>query len=121
VDVRGCEIKSVIRLPDVEFQYNSATLTPASQATLNDAAATLVKNPGLKVEVAGYTDSAGADSYNLDLSDRRAKSVRDYLISSGANPADLTARGYGEADPIANNNTAEGRAKNRRVELRVLN
>ncbi|MGB5211481.1 MAG: OmpA family protein [Gammaproteobacteria bacterium] len=121
VDTRGCEIKTVIRLPEVEFQYNSATLTPASQATLNDAAATLVKNPGLKVEVAGYTDSAGADAYNLDLSDRRANSVRDYLISSGANPADLTAKGYGELDPIANNNTAEGRAKNRRVELRVLN
>jgi len=121
VDVRGCEIKSVIRLPDVEFEYNSANLTPASQATLNDAAATLSKNPDLKVEVAGYTDSAGAEEYNRNLSDRRAASVRDYLVNAGANPANLASRGYGESNPIADNSTADGRARNRRVELRVLN
>ncbi len=121
VDVRGCEIKAVIRLPDVAFQYNSANLTPASQATLNDAAATLIRNPDLKVEVAGHTDSAGAAEYNLNLSQRRADSVRDYLVNAGANPANMTTRGYGESDPIADNRTAEGRARNRRVELRVLN
>jgi len=121
VDVRGCEIKAVIRLPGVEFEYNSANLTPASQATLNDAAATLIKNSDLKIEVAGYTDSAGAEEYNRNLSDRRAASVRDYLVNAGANPANLTSRGYGESNPIADNRTADGRARNRRVELRVLN
>jgi OOP family OmpA-OmpF porin len=121
VDVRGCEIKAVIELPDVGFEYNAATLTPSSQATLNDAAATLVRNPDLQVEVAGHTDSAGAAAYNQALSERRANSVRDYLIGAGANPANLTARGYGEDEPIADNRTAEGRATNRRVELRVRN
>jgi OOP family OmpA-OmpF porin len=121
VDVRGCEIKAIIKLPDVGFEYNSATLTPSSQATLNDAAATLARNPDLQVEVAGHTDSAGAAGYNQALSERRANSVRDYLISAGADPANLTARGYGEDEPIADNSTSAGRAANRRVELRVRN
>jgi len=121
VDVRGCEIKAIIKLPDVGFEYNSANLTPSSQATLNDAAATLKKNPDLQVEVAGHTDSAGAAAYNQSLSERRANSVRDYLVGAGANPTNLTARGYGEDEPIADNSTSEGRAVNRRVELRVKN
>ena len=73
------------------------------------------------MEVAGHTDSSGADGYNLMLSKSRANTVLNYLITYGANPANLTARGYGEAEPIADNTTAEGRVANRRVELRILN
>ena len=72
------------------------------------------------MEVAGHSDSDGNDILNLGLSDRRANTVRDYLINGGVNPDNITARGYGEAQPISDNNTAEGKADNRRVELRVM-
>ncbi len=87
---------------------------------LNEAAATLRLNPDIVVEVAGHTDSAGSAEYNAWLSDRRADSVRQYLVDRGANSRNLSARGYGEAEPIADNETAQGRARNRRVELRIL-
>ncbi|MBT8132369.1 MAG: OmpA family protein, partial [Gammaproteobacteria bacterium] len=69
----------------------------------------------------GYTDTTGEASYNLDLSQRRAESVRRYLISKGANGDKISAKGYGEANPIFDNSTRPGRQKNRRVELRILN
>jgi outer membrane protein OmpA-like peptidoglycan-associated protein len=68
----------------------------------------------------GYTDSTGSDKYNLVLSDKRANSVRDYLVSRNVKPEQLSARGYGKADPIASNATPDGRAKNRRVVMKVL-
>ena len=71
----------------------------------------------MKVEVAGHTDSIGTDSYNMGLSLRRANAVRDYLISKGIAAENLTAKGYGESQPVADNQTAAGRFKNRRVEL----
>lgn len=121
VDVRGCEIREVIDLPGVNFETNSDRLLPGATTTLDDAAATLDNNRDLVIEVAGHTDSAGAAAYNASLSERRAKTVRDYLVNAGVDPANLTVRGYGEDMPIADNNTAEGRATNRRVELRILN
>jgi outer membrane protein OmpA-like peptidoglycan-associated protein len=75
----------------------------------------------LKVEVAGHTDSANSDTYNLDLSQRRADAVLNYFVSKGVETDRLSAKGYGEAEPIADNSTTEGRFKNRRVELRSLN
>jgi OOP family OmpA-OmpF porin len=119
VDVNGCEFKTEIRLPGVSFETNSARLTPQSLSVLNDAAATLKQHSDVKVEAQGYTDSTGDDSYNLSLSQRRAEAVRDYLISRGAAAGNITAKGYGEASPIAANNTSAGRAQNRRVTLRV--
>ena len=95
-------------------------MLPGADDVLRDAAATLQKYPDLVVEVAGHTDSAGAADYNQGLSERRAATVRDYLINAGAGEANLSARGYGEADPIDDNNTADGRARNRRVELRIV-
>ena len=86
----------------------------------NDAAATLQKYPDVKVEAEGHTDSSGADAYNMSLSQRRAEAVRDYLVQRGANAANLTARGFGESRPIADNATREGRAQNRRVTLRIV-
>ncbi len=121
VDVKGCEIREVIELPGVNFETNSDRLLPGTEQILADAAATLVMNQDLVVEVAGHTDSAGSAEYNEGLSERRANTVRDYLVSRGVNPGNLTVKGHGEAEPVADNATAEGRARNRRVELRILN
>ncbi|MEJ2274457.1 MAG: OmpA family protein, partial [Woeseiaceae bacterium] len=120
VDNRGCEIREEIRLPDVKFETNSDRLRPGSDRVLDDAAATLSKYSSLVVEVAGHTDDQGAASYNLGLSERRAKTVRDYLINRGVDASRLSWRGYGEEQPIADNATAEGREENRRVVLRIL-
>jgi outer membrane protein OmpA-like peptidoglycan-associated protein len=80
----------------------------------------LIARPDVKVEIAGHTDWTGSDAYNLKLSNARADAVMQYLISKGVKADNLTARGYGETQPIADNNTDEGRAKNRRVELRRI-
>ena len=120
VDVRGCEIADEIRLPEVKFETNSDRLRPGSEKVLGDAASTLIRNPKLHVEVAGHTDSRGDADHNLGLSERRAKTVRDYLINQGVDEGRLSWRGYGETQPIGDNDTAEGRETNRRVVLRVL-
>lgn len=119
VDVNGCEITEVIELPGVNFGSNSDELLPGSERVLDDAAATLRRYPELIVQVAGHTDSDGSAAYNEGLSERRAETVMNYLIDRGANAANLSARGYGEAEPIADNATATGKAANRRVELRI--
>ncbi len=111
---------AVIALNGVFFETNSAELKPASRTTLDAAVKTLKDNPTLRVEVAAHTDSRGRATYNLKLSDKRANSVMAYLISHGIDASRLQAKGYGEAMPIADNATEEGRAKNRRVELRPL-
>ncbi len=110
----------IIALSGVNFETNSARLTPESLAVLDRAVATLKRRPDIRVEVAAHTDSIGKASYNQALSERRAQSVYRYLVDHGIDPARLTARGYGESQPVASNATAAGRAKNRRVELRVL-
>lgn len=121
VDIRGCEIKDVIDLPGVNFESNSDVLLAGAERVLSDAAATLRKNDDLVVEVAGHTDSDGAAAYNESLSERRARTVRNFLVSAGVNAANLSVKGYGEAEPVADNSTAAGKASNRRVELRLLN
>ena len=119
VDVAGCEIKEEIRLPGVTFETNSDRLLPGAEQVLIDAAATLRKNPTIKVEVAGHTDSDGAEAYNEELSERRARTVRDFLSAQDVDADRMTVRGYGESRPIADNSTADGKAQNRRVVLRV--
>jgi OOP family OmpA-OmpF porin len=104
-------------LEGVNFDNDKATLHPEAIAILDQAAATLQEWGDVKVEVAGHTDSVASDAYNLQLSQRRANAVRDYLISKGIAAERLTAKGYGESMPIADNATEEGRFKNRRVEL----
>jgi len=121
VDVNGCEIRDIIALPGVNFASNVDRIFPGAEQVLADAAATLNKHPDLVVEVAGHTDSDGSDTDNEDLSERRANTVRNHLINAGADAAKLSAKGYGEAKPIADNATAQGKAANRRVELRILN
>jgi OOP family OmpA-OmpF porin len=119
VDSAGCPRGRVV-LRGVGFATNSATLTPESRPALDAVAADLRKYPRLRVELQGHTDSSGADAYNLDLSQRRAESVRNYLIAQGVPGTQLEARGYGETEPIADNTTAAGRAENRRVAMHVL-
>ncbi len=119
VDIKGCEIKEEIRLEGVNFQTNSDLLLPGAESILNDAAATLKKNPSIKVEVAGHTDSDGSAAYNENLSARRAQTVHDYLADAGIAVDRMTVRGYGESQPIADNSTAAGKAENRRVVLRI--
>lgn len=121
VDRDGCVVEqAVIVLQGVHFEYDSAQLTVASTSLLSQAADSLRGQSSMKVEVAGHTDSAGSDAYNLDLSRRRAQSVVDFLVSRGIDPERLTAKGYGESRPMADNATAEGRATNRRGEFHVL-
>ena len=120
VDIKGCEIKAEIRLPGVNFETNSDRLVPGATSVLNDAVATLKKNPTITVEVAGHTDSDGAADYNESLSARRATTVRDYLAANGVATDRMTTRGYGESQPIADNGTREGKAQNRRVVLRIV-
>ncbi len=119
VDINGCEIMAEIKLPGVNFERNSDLLAAGAESALNDAAATLKKNPGIKVEVAGHTDSVGAAEYNESLSARRAATVRDYLIRQGVAADRMTARGYGESQPTDTNETEAGKAANRRVVLRI--
>ena len=120
VDRFGCPLKSSIVLEGVTFETNSAILTADSRAPLNEVADGLTKHPRLKVELQGYTDSTGSDKYNVILSDKRANSVREYLISQNVQPEQLSAKGFGKADPVASNATPAGRAKNRRVVMKVL-
>jgi len=120
VDAYGCPRRGSATLQGVNFEYNSATLTSESRPILAAVAADLKRYPRLKVELQGHTDSTGSDKYNLTLSQKRAQSVRDYLVSEGVGPQQLTAKGYGESDPIADNKTEAGRAENRRVAMVVL-
>jgi outer membrane protein OmpA-like peptidoglycan-associated protein len=107
-------------LDGVKFDFDKADIRPEDHAKLDRDVANLKEWGDVKVEVAGHTCSIGTDDYNLGLSQRRAESVRNYLIDKGI-PADrLTARGYGESQPVAANATDEGRIENRRVELAPL-
>lgn len=122
VDAQGCEIKAkAISLSGIYFVTDSAELKSESIAVLNATAETLKANPGVAVEIAGHTDSTGEADYNQSLSERRANAVREYLVSQGVDRSQLSANGYGESESVADNSTTEGRAENRRVELRVHN
>jgi OmpA-OmpF porin, OOP family len=101
------------------FDTNSATLQPASQEQLRNVAAILKAYPNAKIRIGGYTDNTGDPSANLALSEQRANSVMSQLASMGVDPSRMTAKGYGQDNPIADNSTEEGRQKNRRISLLV--
>jgi OOP family OmpA-OmpF porin len=101
----------------IYFAVNRAALKSESYAVLKEAVEVLKKHPTIRIEVVGHTDSTGSDAFNRDLSLRRAEAVADYLVSRGVSRSALTPVGRGEAMPIATNDTATGRANNRRVEL----
>ena len=104
---------------DVLFAFDSAELTPAAQSALTEIAGRLSGASMVSVNVVGHTDSVGSEDYNQRLSERRAMSVKDYLASQGVPRDKLTAEGLGENQPVADNDSEEGRAKNRRVEIHV--
>lgn len=105
----------------IQFKTNSADLADGVKTILDAAAGELIKFSDVQVEIQAHTDSMGAESYNQQLSDQRALSVRDYLISQGVTENRLTAKGFGETSPRDTNETSEGRARNRRVEFKMLN
>lgn len=116
VERRGNDI--VLNMPDnITFDTDSATINSRAYTPLNDLASTLSQFDQTQITIAGHTDSRGSDVYNQRLSERRAYSVRNYLIDRGVAAHRMQAIGYGETRPIANNSSEEGRARNRRVEI----
>lgn len=120
VDATGCEIPEAVVLKGVNFATDSARLTAGSTAILDEAAAKLIKRGDVRTEIAGHTDNRGSPARNRVLSQQRAEAVMRYLASKGVSTANLTARGYGQDNPIADNATQSGRTANRRVELRAI-
>lgn len=119
VDGVGCGLEQVITLTGVNFEFDKATLTPNARTILEEVALKVKHFASVPMELAGHTDSTGSDAYNLKLSQLRAESVRDFLILQGVPGDKLTAVGYGESRPVADNATEAGRELNRRVELHV--
>jgi outer membrane protein OmpA-like peptidoglycan-associated protein len=107
------------KMDGITFETNSAKITPESKATLDDAVKTLEANPRYDVEIVGHTDDTGDHDYNVRLSQRRADSVKQYLVSHGVERERVEARGAGPDEPMAKNDTPEGRAQNRRIEFKV--
>lgn len=119
MSLEGCGVGDVIVLRGVNFDFDKASLTINAKTLLDGVAAALEKRPDIKVELGGHTDGKGSDEYNAKLSDRRAKSVKTYLVGKGIAADRMTTQGYGESMPVATNDSDEGRELNRRVELKV--
>jgi outer membrane protein OmpA-like peptidoglycan-associated protein len=109
----------VVNMGDVLFATGKYNLRPEAQIVLAKLTGIILSHPGLNLAVEGYTDTVGSEDFNLKLSQQRADTVHDYLISQGLPAASVTSQGFGEADPVADNGTAAGRQKNRRVEIVV--
>ncbi len=107
-------------LQNIFFETAKAVITPVSYPALDRVIEFMKKNPAIKVEIDGHTDNVGSESYNLRLSQARAQAVVDYLVKHGISRDRLVAKGFGESQPVAPNDTPEGRAKNRRVEFKIL-
>jgi len=121
VDANGCPVPAVYKLK-INFDFDKSNIKPQYHQELADFANTMKKYPNVPVEIDGHTDSIGTDAYNQKLSERRANSVRDYLIKKlGLDAKLLTAVGFGESKPIADNKTDAGRAENRRIEAVLKN
>jgi len=109
----------IVNMSDVLFDTGSATLRPPAREKLAKISGIVLAHPGLTLQIEGHTDSVGSDQMNQQLSERRADSVRDFLIAQGVAGSAVTAKGFGKTRPVVPNDTAEGRQKNRRVELVV--
>ncbi|HRE12153.1 MAG TPA: OmpA family protein, partial [Ignavibacteria bacterium] len=125
VDIVLQSLKSLqnaaIVLNNIYFDFDRSDLQQGSFVELDRVVKFLNDNPGVNIEISAHTDSKGSEDYNLTLSQKRAESVVAYLAGAGIDPARLVAKGYGESVPVADNSTEEGSAKNRRVEMKVLN
>src|SRR5437879_2298051 len=109
----------IVNMSDVLFDTGSYTLKPGAREKLAKISGIVLAHPGLSLQIEGHTDSVGGDEFNQQLSERRADSVRDFLAEQGVAPSTITAHGFGKTQPVATNETAEGRQRNRRVELVV--
>lgn len=109
----------IVNMSDVLFDTGSFTLKPGAREKLAKISGILLAHSGLTLQIEGHTDSVGSDEFNQRLSEQRAGSVRDFLIGQGVSAASVTARGLGKTEPVASNDTAEGRQRNRRVEIVV--
>lgn len=114
------KIGESIVLRNIFFDYDKATLREESTAELERLREILADNPTIKVEISGHTDNVGSDAYNLELSDKRAQSVVNYLEEKGIDKSRMIAKGYGESQPLATNDTPEGRQENRRTEFKII-
>ena len=109
----------IVNMSDVLFDTGKFTLKPGAREKLAKISGIVLAHPGLNLQIEGYTDSVGGDEMNQQLSERRADSVRDFLAEQGVPGSAMAAKGFGKTQPVASNDTAEGRQKNRRVELVV--
>jgi outer membrane protein OmpA-like peptidoglycan-associated protein len=109
----------IVNMSDVLFDTGSFTLKPGAREKLAKVSGILLAHPGLTMQIEGHTDSVGGDAFNVRLSEQRAGSVRDFLGEQGVSLSSITAQGFGKAEPVATNDTAEGRQRNRRVEIVV--
>ena len=109
----------IVNMSDVLFDFGSYTLKPGAREKLAKISGIVLAHPGLTLQIEGHTDSVGTDEFNQQLSERRADSVREFLAENGVPASSITARGFGKSQPVASNDTAEGRQRNRRVELVV--
>jgi outer membrane protein OmpA-like peptidoglycan-associated protein len=109
----------IVNMSDVLFDFGKATLKPGAREKLSKITGIVIAHPGLTLDVEGHTDAVGSDEYNQKLSEARANTVRDYLVAQGLRADSVAARGFGKAQPVASNTTAEGRQRNRRVEMVV--
>lgn len=111
----------LLRMPSgITFAYDSDAVQPQFQPTLNEVASVLTQYPKTYIDIYGHTDADGSEAYNQGLSGRRATSVQNYLAGKGVQSVRMATRGYGETQPIASNETAEGKAQNRRVEIKIV-
>jgi outer membrane protein OmpA-like peptidoglycan-associated protein len=117
---RETERGLILTLGDVLFESDQAQLTADAMRKLYPLVTLLKENSGRDITIEGFTDSNGAESYNLNLSQQRADAVGDFLVANGINPERINARGYGEANPVASNVNETGRRENRRVEVVVM-
>lgn len=114
------ELPSQITLKDVLYESGSAKLTASSYKPLDELAAFMKRKTSMVIEIAGHTDNVGSEENNLTLSQKRAESVKKYLIAKGIAADRVTAKGYGQNEPVANNDTETGRKQNRRTEVRII-
>ncbi len=111
----------LVNLPDgVTFDVGSYTLKPEFRSTLDKVAESLIQYPNSLIDVYGHTDSTGSDAFNQTLSENRARTVMNYLVSRGVPASRVRSQGFGETMPVTTNDTPEGRAKNRRVEIKIV-
>jgi len=112
-------VERTIILDDVLFDFDKSNIKPQAATILDRLVAFMSENKDKRANLAGYTDNIGTEAYNQALSERRVNAVKDYVVKKGIDSSRISGQGFGESKPIADNKTAEGRAKNRRVEIKV--